>query len=200
MSRVLVYENDEVHEYEVVYDQEYMNIRLDEYRRNFSFLKKGNILVSGNCSKDDVRDMFIYFDDVASFGITNCHGADYFIVDFVGAINPSVYNILAGENGTFSLDDNKMSTLLSWHDAVVGCAASSQNSDSYKVKQVDEFFGMDEKENITANITDLLDDVSLEYVGIRELASPKDVAIAKNNNKFIEKFDISLSSPKMLKK
>ena len=39
MEKVLVYEDGNINEYELNYDQLYMNICLDEYKRNFSILR-----------------------------------------------------------------------------------------------------------------------------------------------------------------
>lgn len=200
MKKVLVYENDKVNEYELVYDQEYMNICLEEYRKNFSLLRKGNILTSGKCSKDDVMQMIIYFNDVVSFGVSNTDTDDYFKVNFIGAINPTVYNILKTSDGEFDLDSKKMYALLSWCEALEVISDENKKFLPLSEAPIDDFFGLDEKKDTINNVCNLLDGVSLEYVGTKERISSQDLFDAKVGADFVKKFNLDFVEQKSLKK
>lgn len=199
MEKVLVYENNQVSEYLINFDQEYMNILLEEYRKSFSFLRKGTIITAGSCCKDVVKERIHYYNDVVSFGVSSLETEGCYEIDYIGAINPVAYGILKNNNGNFDINYRKIHALLHWAEAVE-YSGDKEKREKPSFAPVNEFLGLDEKENVVQNISELLEDVSLEYVGTKDEVNDKDLEEAKIGARFIERFSISRIKGKELKK
>lgn len=200
MEKVLVYENDRVNEYDVVYDKEYMNVLLEEYRKSFSHLRAGSILTSGSCSKDSVKNMIRYFNDVAFFSVSSTNTLGCYEINYIGTINPVVYGLLRNSDGDFSLDNRKIHALLHWSEALEHRSEKDKKASVASFSPVNDFLGLDERVNVVENITNLLDDVTLEYAGEKKDVTISDVEMAKVVSRFVDRFNVSKSSLKQLKK
>ena len=199
MEKVLVYENDQVNEYEVVFDQEYMNIILEEYRKSFSYLRQGSFITVGKCCKDVVKEKIHYFNEIVDFGVSSLDTDGFYEIDYVGAINPVAYGILRNNDGNFDINYRKMHALLHWSEAVEH-SAEKNRVERPSFAPVNEFLGLNERENVAKNIGELLEDVSFECVGVKENVTDKDIEEAKIGTRFVERFSISRIKDKQLKK
>ena len=63
-----------------------------------------------------------------------------------------------------------------------------------------DYYNLDEKIDLNTNISSLLSEVSLEYVGSVDTALDEDLVKARRNTIFIEEFSIRKSDVKKLKK
>ena len=199
MEKVLVYENDQVNEYLVVFEQEYMNILLEEYRKSFSFLRKGSFFTVGNCSRDEVTERVRYFNDIPSFSVSSLDTDGVYEINYIGAINPVAYGLLKNSDGEFEINYRKIHALLHWSEAVEHSAEKNKIERPIFVP-VNEFLGLDERKDVVKNISGLLEDVSFEFAGVKENASEKDIEEAKIGTRFVERFGISRIRDKQLKK
>lgn len=199
MEKVLVYENDQINEYAIVFDQEYMNILLEEYRKNFSYLREGNFITVGRCSKDVVKERIHYFNDIASFGVTSLDTDGFYLIDYVGTINPVAYGILKNSDGNFEINYRKMHALLHWSEAVEH-SAEKNRVEKPAFAPVNEFLGLNERENVAKNVSELLEDVSFERIGSKVDVADKDLEEAKIGARFVERFGITRIKDKQLKK
>lgn len=200
MEKILVYEDGQVNEYDVVYNQEYMDIRLEEYRKKFSVLRKGSILTRKTCNKESIKNIIRYFDDVASYGVSIFEDEECFEVNFIGTINPVGYNLLRGINGEFALNNRKIHSILSWSEALEHRTEKDKIFIQLADAPINDFMGLDERKDAVKNISELLEDISLEYLGKKENATLHEVEIAKSGTKFVDKFSIAKVMPKQLKK
>ena len=199
MEKVLVLEDGIVNEYEVDYNQEYMDLKLEEYRRSFSVLRQENLYTAGRCSMDAIKDVVVYFDDIASFTVSTdslCGENDLVRVDLIGSINPVVYNILVDENKRFCVNNSKLAALISWYKVI----EENQDSHNNEIGSVNDFYNLNEKKNIKSNIRELFDGVSLRYVGRCDEPTKDNNYTAKCTGEFIKEFDINVEKDKKLVK
>ena len=196
MKTILVYEDDSVVEYELHYDQEYMNMCLDEYRRTFSLLRKGRCIVDKNAGEFNLKKIAGCMDQFISMKVSGSDFDDYYTVSFVGAINPTVYNILKGPNG-FSIDNSRLHALYAWYYAI---------KDNFECEERDlslasfDYYNLDEKCDLKFNISELLSDVSLSYIGKKDSPLNDEEVKARKNTVLLEEFGLKTQSVKQLKK
>lgn len=201
MEKVLVLEDNQVNEYGVLFDQEYMNILLEEYRKNFSHLREGKLLTCGSCSKDTVKNVMHYFNDIVSFSVANSDTEGFYELSYVGAINPVAYGLLRNDEGNFTLDNRKMHALVYWTEAVEHQSEKDRRkSMSFSLTPINDFMGLDEQEDVVGNVSSLLEDVSLEYLGEKKDVTVNDMEIAKVGTRFVERFNVTRVMSKQLKK
>ena len=63
-----------------------------------------------------------------------------------------------------------------------------------------EFLGLNERENVAKNVSELLEDVSFERIGSKVDVTDKDLEEAKIGARFVERFGITRIKDKQLKK
>jgi len=198
MEKVLVYEDGNINEYELNYDQLYMNICLDEYKRNFSILRN----CSFYCSKEDLNECLKnieqYYDETILFSISSSdEEVSCLQVVFTGIINPVVYNILSNKDKNFSLDNIKISAIVAWCQSL----ELKRNQQRLKDKKyIDDYFGYNEEINVRNNITDLFEGVSLNYIGRYNSSEEHEFSLSKRVAQFVDMFRINKNKPKQLKK
>lgn len=200
MKKILVYEDGNVNVYEASYDQEYMNISLEEYRKKFSLLRKGKVLIKGECSSEKVKKLFPYFNEIVDFGVSIDNADDLNVcLDFIGSIDPVVYSIFKDKDDNFCLDNLRVNAFVSWYESI--------NQDMRRrmfpiVEEVpiNDYFGYNEREKIEDNISALLDGVSLRLVETIEEPNANDIYSAKKGSVFVEKFGIDIERIKQLRK
>lgn len=200
MNKVLVYEDSKVNEYLVEYDQEYMDILFEEYRKSFSYLREGSVLSCGKCSKDAVKDVVRYFDDVVSFGVMGSEFDRYYKLSFVGAINPVAYNLLRTDDNKFDLNNRKIYSLLHWTEALEHRSEEHKKKTVCNFAPINDFLGKDEGTDTQRNLTELFEDVTFVYFGTKENPTAGEVELSQVVSKFIDKFNITKEKPKALKK
>lgn len=200
MKKILIYEDGKIGEYEVQYEQVYMDACLEEYKKKYSYLRKGNVFLNRECSKAYLLKYFRCFNEIISFSVLSDYDEEspYVKVDYVGSINPVVYDILCGEDGMFSIDNEKMYTILTWCEAIN--YNGSRESFIPRVSGKNGFSNLDEVEGVIDNISSLLSDVTLHKVG--ECVNPNEYELfcAKKGLEFVNKFGIRLNKQKELKK
>ncbi len=196
MKTILVYEDSSVNEYALDYDQEYMNMCLEEYRKTFSLLRKGRCVINKNASEVNLKKIAGCMDEFVSMKVSSSDRDDDYFVSFVGAINPTVYNILNSKEG-FKLDNSRIHALYAWYQAIKD--SSSGDKRDLSLANFD-YYNLDEKIDLHTNIASLLSDVSLEYVGSVDTTLDDDLIKARRNAIFIEEFDIRKTGVKKLKK
>ena len=197
MKTIIVYENGQVNEYELCYDQEYMDVCLEEYRRTFSLLRKGRTFVNvSESSKEYLRKIAGGIDDFVVINVSSCCDSNYLYINYIGAINPTVYNILSSKEG-FKLDSSRIHALYAWYQAIKD--NFSKDKRDLSLTNFD-YYNLDEKIDLRTNISSLLSDVSLEYIGSVDTALDDDLIKARRNAIFIEEFSIRRNGVKKLKK
>lgn len=199
MKKILIYEDGKIGEYEVQYDQVYMDTCLEEYKKKYSYLRNGNVFLNRECSKAYLLKYFRCFDEIISFSVLSDYDIEspYVKVDYIGSINPVVYDILC-DNGSFSIDNEKMYTLLNWCEAINYKDSSKEVIPRISGKK--GFSNLDEVEGVVENISELLSDVTLHKVGERDNPNEYDVFCARKGLEFVDKFGIVLLKQKELKK
>jgi hypothetical protein len=195
VQTILVYEDGNVNEYELCYDHDYMKIRLEEYKKTFSLLRKGNLLVDNSFSKETLKKVTGGIEEFVAVNMSNCDDDGLFNLEYIVAINPTVYNILSDENG-FILDNKRIHALYAWYHAIKSNFDKEQRDLSLASF---DYYNLDDKIDLKNNISDLLADVSLTYVG--EIDSNEENMIkARRNSIFINEFGIKKNNIKKLKK
>lgn len=196
MKTILVYEDGNVNEYELCYDQEYMDVCLEEYKKTFSLLRKGRCVIDKNASEINLKKIACCMDDFVTMKVSSDDFDKFYTVSFVGAINPTVYNILNSPNG-FCLDNSRIHALYAWYHAI----KDNPSSDDRDLSLASfDYYNLDEKKDLQFNISYLLSDVSLAYVGKKDTSLDDDIIKARRNAIFIEEFGIKKESVKQLKK
>jgi hypothetical protein len=196
VKTILVYEDDSVVEYELHYDQEYMNICLDEYKRTFSLLRKGRCVIDKNVTDFNLKKVAGCMDEFISMKVAANDSDSFYTVSFVGSINPTVYNILNGPNG-FSMDNARLHALYAWYHAI----KDNPNLEERDLSLASfDYYNLDEKCDLRFNISQLLSDVSLSYVGKKESALDDEIIKARRNTILLEEFGLKKESVKQLKK
>ena len=195
MKNILVYEDGSINEYEILYDQEYMNALIHEYKKNFSLLRKGKICCPRNFEQDELRKMLGCIDDIISLSISGCEDDDCFCIKYVGAINPTVYNILTS-NQEFTIDNKRIHSLYAWYQAIKDndCESRDLSLSGF------DYHNIDEKMELHFNISSLLSEISLEYVGTVDTDKDIDLIRANRNALFIKEFGVNKNSVKKMKK
>lgn len=200
MKKVLVYENDQVNEYDVEFDQEYMDILLEEYRKSYAYLREGSVLSCGKCSKDAILNMIHYFDEVVSFGVSATDIDKYYQLSFIGAINPVAYNLLKDSDNKFDLNNRKMHSLLYWAEALEHRSEEHKKRSVCEFAPVNDFLGKDEGFDTVNNLSSLFEDITLVYSGKKENPTASEVELSQVASRFIEKFNVVKEMPKAIKK
>lgn len=196
MKTILVYEEGSVNEYALSYDQEYMNMCLEEYRKTFSLLRKGKCVINKNSSEVNLKKIACCMDEFVSMKVFSSDRDDDYFVSFVGAINPTVYNILNSPNG-FIVDNSRIHALYAWYYAI----KDNENSEERDLSLASfDYYNLDEKKDLHTNIASLFSDVSLEYVGSVDTPLDDDLIKARRNAIFVEEFSIRRNGVKRLKK
>lgn len=196
MKTILVYEDGNVNEYELHYDQEYMDLCLEEYKRTFSLLREGRVFVDKNSSKDNLRKITGCIDEFVSIKVSGSSCDNYYCLNYIGAINPTVYNILNSGEG-FTLDNSRIHALYAWYQAIKDNKPDGKRDLSLASF---DYYNLDEKIDLKDNISLLLSDVCLSYVGKKDTDSDDDLIKARRNSIFIEEFGIKKESVKQMKK
>ena len=200
MKKILVYEDGNVNVYKPCYDQEYMNISLEEYRKYFSLLRKGKMLLQGECSCDVVKRIFPYFTDIIDFTISVDSADDSNVsLDFIGSIDPVGYSIFKDANGDFCLDNLRVNAFVAWYESI-GQDMRKRMFPVVEEVPVNDYYGYNERERIEDNISTLLDGVCLRLVDKIEEPNANEIYSAKKGSVFVEKFGIEVEEIKQLKK
>lgn len=196
MKTILIYEDDHVNEYELCYDQEYMNQCLEEYRKTFSLLRKGKILLNREFSKEELKRLTGGIDEFVSIKVVGNSAENYYSLNYIGAIKPTVYNIL-NDKGEFLFNSSRIHALYGWYRAIKDNELEKNRDLSLTAF---DYYNMDERDGLKFNISFLLSDISLSYIGRKDDISDKDIIDAKRNAFFVEEFDINKDSVKKYKR
>lgn len=200
MKKIFVYENDVVNVYEVNYDQEYMNISLDEYRKKFSLLRKGKVLTKGECSSDAIKTLFSYFNEIVDFGVSvDDEDEDEVSLRFIGSVNPVIYSMFVDDKGNFLLDVQRVNALVSWYESI-SQDMRKRMFPPVAEAPINDFSGLNEREEMEDNIATLLDGVSLELVDKIDNPTTYELYNAKKGAVFVDKFNINVIKPKIKEK
>lgn len=196
MEKVLVLNDGEgeVSEYEICYDQNYMNICLEEYRKKYSLLIKKKIVTNGSTLTSDESDSISHFDDVVGYSVVGSNADSKMLITIIGAINPAVYNILSDGNGEFSINSAKIASLMAWYTAILSNSVEKSKYNS-KISGINDYFNMREKSHMPDGISDLLSGVSLRYIGPGK-NNKKNYNRAVTNSVFVSEFGIRLERGK----
>ena len=120
---------------------------------------------------------------------------DFLSLEYIVAINPTVYNILSDEDG-FILDNKRIHALYAWYNAIKDNVIDEKRDLSLASFG---YYNLNEKIDLKNNISDLLADISLSYVGEVDF-NEEDKIKARRNSIFIEEFDVKKESIKQLRK
>ncbi len=200
MKKILILEDGNINAYEVDYDQEYMNVCLEEYRKKFSLLKCEKFYTDDECTRENAKNRIVCFDDVASFAVSS-EDDESTEVTIIGAFNPILYNIFSDKNGNFSLTSSKISALMSWYEAFNngrGIIERKYSEKNNAIPDCDDFYNLDEKAHIEENIKDLLGDVTFKYCGPVSSCHEYDEYTAKKASDFIKTFNLPVKRSKVL--
>lgn len=196
MEKILIYENDSISEYEVCFDQEYMDTCLEEYRKTFALLRKGRVFLDKDFSNGSLRKVVGGINEFVSVNIYDCPEEDCFCLSYVGAINPTVYNILSCDK-KFVLDTSRIHALYAWYQAIKDNAIDGKRD---LLLASFDYFNLDERLSLKENISSLLSDVTLVYTGKKESERHEDLINARRNSIFVDEFGMKKEHILQLKK
>jgi len=195
VKNILVYEDGSINEYEILYDQEYMDTLIEEYKKNFSLLRRGKVFFPKDFWENELRKMVGCIDEFISLSISGSENDECFCIKYVGAINPTVYNILTNDE-KFIIDNTRIHSLYAWYQAIKDndCESRDLSLSGF------DYNNIDEKADLHFNISSLLSEISLEYVRSVETDRDIDLIRANRNAFFIKEFGINKNGVKKMKR